>query len=188
VSVSLAGIVTPLLIGALAATALSWRFAFVLGAGTAGLAAVCLRRRRPPPPAGGRSGTPSPNARSAAGWRQPTLIVVFAIVGLEFSLSFWLATYLDDEIGMGRDAAAAAVSGLYAASLAGRLLVSRLARRTSAERLLAAALGTALLGLPVLLIATNASVAAIGVAVAGLLVLPVLTLVAAGALYRHGTR
>jgi fucose permease len=94
--------------------------------------------------------------------------VVFAVVGLEFSLSFWLASYLNDEIGLARDAAAAAVSGLYAASLAGRLLASRLARRTSSERLLAAALATALIGLPILLIATNAPVAAVGIAVAGI--------------------
>jgi predicted MFS family arabinose efflux permease len=49
VSVSLAGILTPLLIGALAATTLSWRFAFVLGAATAGLAALWAWRARMPP-------------------------------------------------------------------------------------------------------------------------------------------
>src|SRR3954447_3614066 len=169
VSVSLAGILTPLLIGALAATTLTWRFAFVLGAGTAGLAVLGVRRARMPPAADADADPQATRpGRSARGWRQPTLIVVFAIVGLEFSLSFWLASYLNDDVGFARGAAVAAVSGLYASSLAGRLLASRLARHVSAERLLAAALGTALLGLPVLLIATDAPVAAVGIAVAGI--------------------
>ena len=51
VSVSLAGILTPLLIGELAVTALSWRFAFVLGATTTGLAALWVWRAQMPPPA-----------------------------------------------------------------------------------------------------------------------------------------
>jgi len=40
VAVSLAGICTPLLIGALAATAATWRLAFAIGTVTAALAAV----------------------------------------------------------------------------------------------------------------------------------------------------
>jgi hypothetical protein len=133
VSVSLAGILTPLLIGALAATALSWRFAFVLGTATAGLAALWVGRARVPPPPTCTSAATSAKLGAARGWQQPTLIVVFAIVALEFSLSFWLASYLNDEIGLARDAAVAAVGGLYASSLAGRLLASRLAQRASAE-------------------------------------------------------
>jgi fucose permease len=96
------------------------------------------------------------------------LVVVFAIVALEFSLSFWLASYLTDDLGVSRDAAAATVSGLYAANLAGRLLASRLARAASAERLLAAALAVALAGLPLLLAARGAGVAAAGMAISGL--------------------
>jgi MFS family permease len=167
VSVSLAGILTPLLIGELAVTALSWRFAFVLGATTTGLAALWVWRVQMPPPAESHKAT-----RTSAGFArwspQSMLIVVFAIVALEFSLSFWLASYLYDDIGLARNLAVASVSGLYASNLAGRVLVSRLAGRTSAERLLAAALGTALLGLPVLLTATGAAGAAVGIAVAGI--------------------
>jgi fucose permease len=168
VAVSLAGILTPLLIGTLAATALSWRFAFVLGAAASGAVAVWVWRTRMPPQAGRR---PQPSSSEAARSRlrpPPTLIVVFAIVALEFSLSFWLASYLDDDIGLARAAAVAAVSGLYASNLAGRLLASRLARHTSAERLLAAALATCLLGLPVLLSATGLPAAAVGITLAGI--------------------
>src|SRR4051795_8719952 len=167
VAVSLAGILTPLLIGALAATALSWRFAFLIGAACVSLAVLRLWRAPMPPPAGDAQ-APSPNARSAQGWRQPTLIIVFAIVALEFSLSFWLASYLSDDIGLAQDVAVAAVSGLYAASLVGRVLASRLARRVRPEPLLAAAIGTTLLGLPILLIANTAPVAAVGIVIAGI--------------------
>jgi MFS family permease len=168
VSVSLAGILTPLVIGALAATALGWRFAFVLGAGTAVAASLWVRGVRMPPPAAERSeatggGAGAPDRRPLRGLR----VVVFAIVALEFSLSFWLASYLDDDVGLTRGAAAAAVSGLYLANLAGRLAASRLARHAGADRLLAAALALALLGLPVLLTATSASAAAAGIALVG---------------------
>jgi fucose permease len=167
VSVSFAGIVTPLLIGALAGTALSWRFALVVGAAVAIAAVVLMLRAGVPPPAT-RNADTALSDLPARGWRQPTLVVIFAIVALEFSLSFWLASYLSDDIGMTRGAAVAAVSGLYAASLVGRLLASRLARRHTAEHLLAAAIATALAGLPFLLLAQSASVAAIGIAIAGL--------------------
>jgi MFS family permease len=167
VSVSLAGIVTPLLIGALAATALSWRFAFVLGGVTAGAAGLWVWGARMPPPADAHFNARGRKARSGRLRPRPTLTVVFAIVALEFSLSFWLATYLSDDVHLARSAAVAAVSGLYAANVAGRLLASRLARRVSAERLLLVALGTALLGLPVLLTATGAPIAAVGIVVTG---------------------
>jgi fucose permease len=94
--------------------------------------------------------------------------VVFAIVALEFALSFWLASYLNDDIGLARAAAVAAVSELYAAGLTGRVLASRLARRVRAERILAAALAITLAGLPALLAAANISLAAVGIAVAGI--------------------
>jgi fucose permease len=167
VSVSLAGILTPLLISALAATVLNWRFAFVLGAGVSGLAALWAGRAQLPP-ASSRSHTASTDDGPARRWPQPTLIVVFAIVALEFALSFWLASYLNDDIGLARAAAVAAVSELYAAGLTGRVLASRLARRVSAERLLAAALAITLAGLPALLAAANISLAAVGIAVAGI--------------------
>ncbi len=93
--------------------------------------------------------------------------MVFAIVALEFSLSFWLASYLNDSVGISRGLAVVMVSGLYAANLAGRLLASRLAHHTTTERLLGAALIVGLTGLPILLAASDAAVAAIGIALAG---------------------
>jgi fucose permease len=174
VAVSLAGIATPLLIGALAATTLGWRFAFVLGAGAAALAIGSVRLAELPAPhapaataAATATATTDRDVRAGRRWRQPTLLLIFVVVALEWTLSFWLASYLDDDLGLARDAAVAAVSGLYAASLVGRLLASRLARRASPDGLVGLALAAVLVGLPALLLATSTPVAAVGIAVVG---------------------
>jgi fucose permease len=98
---------------------------------------------------------------------QPTLAIVVASVGLEFTLSFWLASYLNESVGIARDTAVALVSVLYAANLVGRVLASRLARSQSPERVLALAMTVVLCGLPFLLSATDLVTAVIGIAVAG---------------------
>ncbi len=161
VAVSLAGIATPLIIGALASTAGTWRLAFVVGAVTAAVAVlVVLRTGVPEPP----SRAPK---RPGRGGFQPTLVIVFAIVALEFALSFWLASYLNSSVGLARNTAVALVSLLYAANLAGRFLASRLARTQTAERVLVGALGLVSAGLPFLLSATSATAAVTGIVLAG---------------------
>jgi fucose permease len=164
VAVSLGGIVTPLLVGALAATALTWRFSFVAGGLLVIAAAAAMGTVRIPPP------TPRARAATAASRRfvlMPTLVMVLVIVALEFSLSFWLASYLDDTVGLGRGTAVVMVSGLYAANLVGRLLASHFAHTTSTEHLLAASLGVGLIGVTILLAAGGAAVAGLGIAVTG---------------------
>ena len=88
-------------------------------------------------------------------------------MALEFSLSFWLASYLNEDVRLPRGLAAAMVAGLYAANLAGRLVASQLARSAATRRLLALSLGLALAGTPVLLTATSAPAAAVGLTVTG---------------------
>jgi fucose permease len=170
VMVSLGGTVVPLILGGVAATVLTWRFAFVAGAAvviTAVLAMGTVRIPRPRPVA-----SPDRRPRAADLPAQssavPTLVIIFAIVALEFSLSFWLASYLNRNVDIGREEAVLMVSGLYAANLIGRVLASRLARRASTERLLAASLTLALVGLPILLAAHGAAVAAAGIALTGI--------------------
>jgi fucose permease len=118
-----------------------------------------------------RADIPFQRARATAhprhGRVQPTLVIIFAIVALEFALSFWLASYLNDDVGLARHTAVTLVSLLYAANLTGRLLASRLARRTTPERLLVGALGSVLAGLPFLLAATSATAAVPGIFLAG---------------------
>src|SRR5947209_3962832 len=111
VAVSLAGIGTPLLIGALAAGAATWRLAFAIGTAAAALAAVGVLRAGFPTP------RPAASERPRGGRAQPTLVIIFAIVALEFALSFWLASYLNDDVGLARGTAVVMVSGLYASNL-----------------------------------------------------------------------
>jgi fucose permease len=165
VAVSLAGVLTPLLIGGLAATVLTWRFSFVVAAATLVLAAGVVAAALAGPP----SHTAPARADTTAGRRSyRTLFVIFSIVAMEFTLSFWAASYLHDDVGLARNAAVAMVSGMYAANLVGRLGASRLARRVGPLPLLAAALTTALAGVPILLTAHGPVSAAIGLAVVGM--------------------
>ena len=167
VAVSLGGILTPLMVSALAASVLGWRSSFLAGAALV-VAAVAVSSAVTVPspraaPTGGRARTNS----SASGWSGATLVVVAAVVGLEFSLSLWLASYLDESVGLAQELAVAMVAALYAANLVGRVVASRLARRMSTARLLALALVVALAGLPILLSARDVAVAAVGLTVAG---------------------
>lgn len=156
VAVSLGGIVSPLLIGLMVGSPLGWRGAFGLAAALTGLAVALTAAVTVPAHRAGR--TPGP---------PPTLLIAAAVVALEFGIAFWLASYLTDAVHFGLDAAVASVSGLYVASLAGRLLVGRLAGRFATATLLAGALLLAIAGLATLIAAGSAVVAEIGVAVAG---------------------
>jgi MFS family permease len=165
VAVSLGGVVSPLLVGVAAGTPLGWRAAFALCA-TAVVVAVTATAFVPLPEP--RLDTARAAGGGGDGGVPATLVVVFAIVALEFALAFWLASYLGDSVGLPRQTAAGLVSVLYLTNLAGRLLVSRLAHRVPAELLLAGALALALGGLPVLLAATHAPLAVAGLAIIGI--------------------
>ena len=164
--VSLGGIISPLLIAAMAGTAFGWRSAFVLAALLVA-ATVLFTLRVPIPPPVARTPPESSTDRSSRRQFPPLLVVVFAIVALEFALTFWLASYLADDVGLNRQLAVTMVSGLYAANLLGRVLASRLAQRFRVEPVLAGALAVVLLGLPILLTAQNALTAELGLAIAG---------------------
>ena len=166
VAVSFGGVVSPLLIGVCAGTGFGWRGGFVLAAGLVVVTVLLGIRVRLPAPVAVPSVLTGP-----AGTRRgpaPTLVMVVAIVALEFALSFWLASYLGDDVGLSRPAAAGTVSALYVANLLGRLLASRLAHVLRTELLLAAAFLLAVAGLPALLLAHGSVAALIGLAVTGL--------------------
>lgn len=183
VAVSLGGIVVPLLVAVLASTAATWRFALVIGAAVVGVAVLWIgavrvperewleERRRvadgdvPPPAARATTAAPGHERRSRF---SPLLAVVFSIVALEFGLSFWLASYLNVSVGLERGLAVALVAALYGANLAGRLLASRLARRVETTRLLALALLTTMVGLPILIGAHATGPATLGSVIAGM--------------------
>lgn len=166
VAVSAGSVVAPLAVAIAAASALGWRFAFAVGALVV-LGCVAASARVPVPPA--RDAPPETAGRFAdrRSWRHATLVIVVAIVGLEFALNFWLASYLHEDVGLGRAAAAVAVSALYAANLAGRLVAAFLARSVAPANLLAIALACSLAGLPLLLAAHSAVVAVAGIVITG---------------------
>jgi MFS family permease len=165
--VSLGGIISPLLIAAMAGTALGWRSAFVLGALLVASTVLFTARVPIPPPVPRMAADFDPDRPGGGRRIPPLLVVVFAIVALEFALSFWLASYLADAVGLNWQLAVTMVSGLYLANLLGRVLASRLAHRFRAELLLAGALAVVLFGLPILLTAQNGYTAELGLAIAG---------------------
>jgi MFS family permease len=174
IAVSLGGIVAPLLVGGLAATTLSWRFAFVVGAVlvviAVGLVGLTRVPEAPTSATSARGGPPAGSTAASEGGRAApgtTLGVVFAVVAFEWALSFWLASYLHDSVGLHQRLAVLMVAGLYAANLAGRLAASRLAGHVRTDRLLAASLAVALAGSPVLLAAAGPAVAAAGLVIVG---------------------
>lgn len=169
VSVSLGGILGPVLIGGLAGTVLGWRFGFVAGAAVVIAAVGLLHTVRIPEPRGDQRTGTAPGVAWPAGRRVPTatLVLVFAVVALEWTLSFWLASYLADSVGLERDVAVRLVAGLYAANLLGRLAASRLVQRVGVERMLTGALVVVVLGSPLLLDSSHTAVAVAGLVVLG---------------------
>ncbi len=167
ISVSLAGILTPALVSVCAASSFGWRFSFVVVFVVVVAAAAAVGATRLPdharrPPATGAADEPEHHSP------RRTLTTIFAVVGLEFTLSFWAASYLHDDVGVAQDTSVAMVSALYAANLVGRLVASRLARLLSTALVLRLTLLTALTGLPLLLLAGNVVVAGIGLVVTGI--------------------
>jgi MFS family permease len=179
VAVSLAGVLTPAMVSACAAIWVSWRFSFVVAFLLLVAAAVAVATTNMPDvrvsvPVAGQS--PGEAVPVCAVRTDPddhhstrrTLTTIFAVVAVEFTLSFWAATYLHDDVGVALDTAVALVSALYAANLVGRLAASRLARRLPAAVLLRLSLATAVVGTPILLSASNIVVACVGLAVTGI--------------------
>ncbi|HEY7050293.1 MAG TPA: MFS transporter [Jatrophihabitantaceae bacterium] len=169
VAVSLSGVLTPAVVSVCAATFVGWRFSFVVACVVVVVAAAAVGVTRLPdagsPPT--RDDRAAPEVADDHSNRR-TLTTIFAIVALEFALSFWAASYLHDDVGIARNTSVALVSALYAANLVGRLVASRLARRLATPVVLWLSLATALVGLPFLLGAGSVVVAAVGLAVTGM--------------------
>lgn len=169
VCVSVAGIATPLMISMCAASVLGWRFAFVVAAAVVGVAVTAVWATPLPPALERRAGqTSALECEPVRLSTRRTLVLIVAAVGAEWTLSFWAATFLEESVGIDKDMAVALVSALFASSLLGRLLASRLALRLPALGVLHLALACALLGAPVLLLAHSAAVAVLGVTTTGI--------------------
>ncbi|MEA2227806.1 MAG: hypothetical protein QOF04_1436 [Solirubrobacteraceae bacterium] len=165
VAASLGALSVPLVVGAGEAVGLGWRLA--LGAGAAAGALLVWRVRvagvREPTAVAGRDGAGPLPDRARVG-----LLLIFCAVCAEWSVSFWGATFADDAVGLSTDAAVALSSAYFGAMLVGRLAGGALARRVSAERLVAGALALALAGFPVLWLAQGVGSAGAGLVLVGL--------------------
>ena len=155
----------PLVVAAGETTGLGWRLAPAVGIALGGLLAWRIRSSGLREPLGelDRDARGSLPARGRV-----ALFLVFAVVCAEWSVAFWGATFADDQVGLSAAAAVALSSAFFAAMLTGRLVVSVIARRVSAERVLAGALLLALLGFPVLWSAESAVTAGAGLLLVGL--------------------
>ncbi len=167
VAVSVGNLSLPLAVGVAAAAGLGWRAAVVAVVVAVAAGLLGVRRSGVQEPASAETIAAAAPAREAMRGLAPLLLVVACVVGLEWTLTTWLSSYLDDEVALPRATAVALTSTFFAAVLGGRLLSSRLARRFGPRTLLAGALGLLLAGLPVLLAARGIPVALAGIVPVG---------------------
>ncbi len=120
IAVSLAGILMPLVVSACAATAAGWRFSFVLALVVVLAAVLGVAVIRSPTSVADVVAGPAPADEGTGTGRadtRRTLTTIFAVTGLEFTLSFWAASYLHDDVGIAQATSVALVSTLYAANM-----------------------------------------------------------------------
>ena len=155
----------PLVVGGLTAATGSWRWGVLLLALGAAGAALAARGAGVPEPSAGTAAdvaTVLPRAARAA------VALVFCGVVLEWSVSFWGATYLRDVVGLDRATAVTAMALFFGAMLTGRVAGAVLARRREPRRLLVAALVTTTAGLGVAAVTTAAPAVLVALVLLGL--------------------
>lgn len=155
----------PLAIGGLALATGSWRWGVgVVALVAVGVAVLACRTRMPAPAA---------ELHEHADRRLPTaaragVALVFCGVVLEWSVSFWGATYLRDVVGLARATAVTSMALFFGAMLLGRIAGALLARRCPPEQLLVAALATVAAGLGLAAASTAAPAVLVALVLLGL--------------------
>lgn len=162
------GVLSPVVLGALAATAVGWRAATLLTLPLVAVAWVVLRRL-PPEPALGRA-APAPAGRRAPLGRRFWAVwgVMVCGVAVEFATVFWAGDLLTTRLGVSVGAGAASVGAFVLGMTLGRLVGGRLALVLPLPSLLAASLLVAAAGWALLWTATHPVVAVLGLAACGL--------------------
>lgn len=95
-------------------------------------------------------------------------LIVVVGVSVEWSVTFWGASYLQSKLRMDAGLAASLLAIYLFATLAGRLIGSRLARTVAGSRLLSLALGVTLLGSVTFWLAPGDCWTVVGLVVSGL--------------------
>jgi fucose permease len=93
--------------------------------------------------------------------------ILVCTTAVEWSVTAWGATFVEEATSVSSDTAVSLMAAYFGGFLGGRVLGSRLARRTVPESLLAWAVGMAFLGFVVLWTSTSPAQAALGLAVLG---------------------
>ena len=167
VAASACAIMASLAVGFFAASGLGWRSALVPP--VVGLVLLVATFRREPMEAEADKGSGRTTIPSRLPGRFWVFWGVLALgVSVEWCIAYWGADFLENGVGMGRSAAAAALTAFFGAMLAGRIAASRLARSVPGAILLTASLGLALAGFPLLWLAPTPLVGIIGLSTTGL--------------------
>ena len=162
------GVLSPVVLGALAATAVGWRGATLLTLPLVLVAWVVLRRL-PAEPALGRAPAAPAGRRPPLGRRFWAVWGVLVCgVAVEFATIFWAGDLLTTRLGVSVSAGAASVGAFVLGMTLGRLVGGRLALVLPLPRLLAGSLLVAAAGWALLWTATHPVVAVLGLAACGL--------------------
>ena len=161
-----ASIAYVLLIGVLSLTAAlnaGWRIALLASLAVPAIAWVSNRRLAidaPPPSRVAQGRLPGVFWIAAA--------MLFCTTAVEWCITAWGATFVEDATGVSTDTAVALMAGYFGGVLAGRTLGSRLARRHDPARLLALALAVTAAGFAILWPSTVPAQALAGLSLLGL--------------------
>lgn len=156
---------TPLLVGGLAALTGSWRWGVLALVGLVLVVVAGARTTVVPDPAAVLAAAPRTRLPSRA---RSGVALVFCGVVLEWSVSFWGATYLRDEVGLSRSTAVTAMALFFGAMLTGRVGGAVLARTRPAGRLVGAALAVTGVGLVVATASTAPATSLLALVLLGL--------------------
>lgn len=167
VAASLSATLTPLVIGSLQATGISWRAVAVPVIVFLTLLGLTFYRQSIP------DAIAAPNRSAEDKGRLPISfwlywIVIFLVVAVEMSLAVWTTDFLDSVVGLSRTDAVLGFSAFPAAMLIGRIAGSRLTRRWSSFTLLLIALAVTLVGFPLFWLARLAALNILGLFITGL--------------------
>ena len=167
VSASACAILASLAVGAFAALGLGWRAALVPPVAVL----VLLAARFLAEPLG-QARTHEPTSGKTSSALPMRFWVYFGVlflgVSVEWCVAYWGTDFLEHGVGLGRSAAATALSVFFVAMLSGRLLGSRLARELPGGTLLSATLCVALAGFPLFWLSTVPALSLLGLFVVGL--------------------
>ncbi len=167
VAASACAILASLAVGVFAALGLGWRAALVLP--VAALVFLAARFHNVPLGQARTQESASGKASSALPMRFWVYFgVLFLGISVEWCVAYWGADFLENGVGLGRSAAAIALSVFFVAMLTGRILGSRLARRFSGAILLLVTLCVAFAGFPLFWLSAVPALSLIGLFVVGL--------------------